>query len=155
MTDNLDKATRARNMSRVRGKDTGPEITVRRALYSAGFRFRLHRRDLPGTPDIVLSRYRTAIFVNGCFWHGHDCKRGKLPHTRADFWSTKISGNVERDKQNHARLEQAGWQVIVLWECRLRSPEDWLPSTLKALIPLKATYDTGNEIHASAIGGTI
>src|SRR5690348_80348 len=98
MADRISPAARSRNMSRVRGKDTQPELRVRRLLHAAGYRFRLHRKDLPGRPDLVLPRHRVAIFVHGCFWHGHpDCKRATIPATRTEFWTSKINRNRERD----------------------------------------------------------
>lgn len=106
-------------MARVKNKNTAPELLVRRILHRLGYRFRLHRRDLPGNPDIVLPRHHTAIFVHGCFWHGHDCPRGKRPATRPDFWNPKLDKNMERDKKNHEMLTQLGWRVVVIWECEL------------------------------------
>ena len=119
MADHLSKEARSRLMSRVKGRDTKPELAVRSALHRAGFRFRLHRRDLPGRPDVVLPRFKTVIFVHGCFWHGHDCKRGKLPSSNKSFWTTKISGNVRRDKANSDALRDLGWSTITIWECGL------------------------------------
>jgi DNA mismatch endonuclease, patch repair protein len=121
LADVVDKATRSRMMSGIRGKDTKPEIIVRKALHKAGYRFRLHRKDLPGNPDIVLPKYRTVIFVHGCFWHGHMCKNFKWPKTRPEFWREKIEGNIERDKRDIAALEALGWNVKVIWECEIRS----------------------------------
>src|SRR5271166_412112 len=106
-------------MSRVKGRNTKPELAVRSALHRAGFRFRLHQRDLPGHPDIVLAKFKTAIFVHGCFWHGHDCARGKLPTSNEAFWATKIAGNVQRDQANSETLRELGWSVITIWECGL------------------------------------
>lgn len=105
-------------MAGIKGKNTRPEIAVRKALHAAGYRFRLHRKDLPGKPDIVLPKYRTVIFVHGCFWHGHMCKNFKWPKTRPEFWREKIEGNIERDKRAVAELEQLGWNMIVIWECQ-------------------------------------
>ena len=108
-------------MSGIRGKDTKPEISVRKMLHQAGFRFRLHDRQLPGKPDVVLAKYRTAIFVHGCFWHGHkDCALFRLPGTRPEFWSEKIGGNVKRDESNIVLLMRAGWKVAIVWECTLK-----------------------------------
>ena len=119
--DRLTPDQRSANMARVRGKDTAPELAVRRALHRMGYRFRLHRRDLPGSPDIVLPRHRLALFVHGCFWHRHtDCRRSTTPQTRREFWETKFAANVERDRRNAAALEAAGWRVRVLWECKIR-----------------------------------
>jgi len=121
----LDRVTpeqRSKMMSAVRSKDTKPEMLVRRELHARGYRFRLHRRDLPGTPDIVLPSRKSAIFVNGCFWHGHDCPAGALPATRRAFWNAKIGRNRDRDAKNRSELEAAGWNVLVVWECDLRRP---------------------------------
>lgn len=108
-------------MSKIKSKDTKPEMLVRRFLFSHGFRFRLHRKDLPGNPDIVLPKFKTVIFINGCFWHGHrDCKFSTIPETNRDFWLTKISGNIIRDNESVERLKQSGWKVIVIWQCELK-----------------------------------
>jgi len=108
-------------MSGIRAKDTKPEMAVRKALFAAGFRFRLHRRDLPGAPDIVLQGRRVAVFVHGCFWHRHmACGLAKLPATNADFWRTKLDGNVERDERAVVALRTAGWRVLLVWECATR-----------------------------------
>ena len=121
MTDVLSKEQRKRCMSKIKSKDTKPEMLVRRFLFSHGFRFRLHRKDLPGNPDIVLPKYKTVIFINGCFWHGHkDCKFASIPETNRDFWLTKISGNIIRDNESVERLKQSGWKVIVIWQCELK-----------------------------------
>jgi DNA mismatch endonuclease (patch repair protein) len=106
-------------MSKVRGRDTEPEIRVRSALHAAGYRFRLHRRDLPGRPDLVLPRYRTVVFVHGCFWHGHDCRRGRKPSSNTGFWDAKLARNVERDQAAAKALAAAGWIVETVWECSL------------------------------------
>ena len=108
-------------MSHVRGKDTKPEVMVRQFLFAQGFRYRLYRKDLPGKPDIVLPKYRTVIFINGCFWHGHSgCKYATIPEANHDFWLAKISGNIERDKSNYAKLYELGWKVIEIWQCELK-----------------------------------
>jgi len=108
-------------MARIKGKNTKPELAVRRALHALGYRFRLHRSDLPGRPDIVLPRYRTAIFVHGCFWHRHPgCPKASTPKTRSDFWKDKFQTNVARDRRDAKALENADWQVLVVWECETR-----------------------------------
>lgn len=107
-------------MSAIRNKDTKPELRVRRALHQAGFRFRLHRKDLPGRPDIVLPKYRVAIFVHGCFWHRHGCGLFQLPQNRRQFWEEKLNANFARDSAAKARLLAGGWRVAVIWECTLR-----------------------------------
>lgn len=107
-------------MSGIRGKNTKPEIVVRQALHQAGFRFRIHRKELPGKPDIVLPKYRAVIFVHGCFWHGHGCHLFKWPSTHRDFWQKKISSNISRDKDNVSSLNSADWKVLNIWECTLK-----------------------------------
>lgn len=112
-------------MSRIKGKDTSPEILLRKALYSRSLRYRLHRRDLPGTPDIVFQSRRTVIFVNGCFWHRHEgCNLTTTPTTRKEFWQNKFDATVERDRRNIEALEQAGWTVIVVWQCEIEKDID-------------------------------
>ena len=119
--DRLTRQHRSWNMSRIRGKDTAPEILVRSALHRMGFRFRLHKRDLPGRPDIVLARYRTAVFVHGCFWHRHPgCTKAYTPKSRIHFWQSKFDQNVERDAAVRDQLEHLGWNVVVVWECEVR-----------------------------------
>ena len=116
-----DKATRSYNMSCIKGKGTKPEEFVRKYLFSQGFRYRKNDKRLPGTPDIVLPKYRTVIFVNGCFWHGHEgCKYFVWPKNNADFWKKKIEQNIARDKRDFLLLQEAGWRVIVVWECSLK-----------------------------------
>jgi DNA mismatch endonuclease (patch repair protein) len=122
--DHLDAPGRSANMAKVRGKDTGPEMVVRRLAHSLGMRFRLHRKDLPGRPDLIFPRRRLAVFVHGCFWHRHEgCKRATMPATRADFWADKFAKTVERDARQIAHLEQDGWRVMVVWECELKEAE--------------------------------
>jgi len=125
MADRITKAHRSWNMSRIRGRDTGPELVVRSILHRMGFRFRLHRKDLPGNPDIVLPKYHTVIFVHGCFWHRHPrCKFAYTPKSRVKFWKTKFESNVRRDKQVRRQLRKLGWNVIVIWECEARIIDD-------------------------------
>lgn len=107
-------------MSRIRGKNTAPELVIRRLLYGLGFRFRLHRKDLPGKPDIVLPGRRTVIFVHGCFWHAHGCKIGRPPKTRPEFWLPKLQRNRVRDTENEAALAVDGWRVLTVWQCEIR-----------------------------------
>jgi|SRR5665213_3337272 len=120
MADIVDAATRSRMMSRIRSKDTGIEMTVRRYLFKAGFRFRLHQKDLPGKPDLYLKKYGVVIFVHGCFWHGHMCHLFHLPKSRIEWWQEKINGNKVRDRRNLAACRRAGLRVIQVWECQLR-----------------------------------
>jgi DNA mismatch endonuclease (patch repair protein) len=121
MADVHDKATRSYNMSRIKGKNTKPEMLVRKFLFANGFRFRLHVSSLPGKPDIVLPKYKTVIFVHGCFWHGHEgCKYFVVPKTRTEWWLNKINGNKANDLKNTELLETAGWKVIQIYECNLK-----------------------------------
>ncbi|HEX8302527.1 very short patch repair endonuclease [Sphingomonas sp.] len=125
MADTISAERRSWNMSRIKGRDTGPEMRLRSLLHRAGFRFRLHPKELSGKPDIVLPKYHAVIFVHGCFWHRHDgCRNATTPSTRTDFWQAKFDGNVERDKRNRAALETAGWTVITVWECELKVDAD-------------------------------
>ena len=119
--DVVDISTRSKMMSGIKGSNTRPEMTVRRYLHSSGFRFRLHRKDLPGRPDIILSKYRLAIFVHGCFWHAHQgCKYFKVPKTRPDFWAAKLQANINRDHKSVDALVKMGWRVLCVWECATR-----------------------------------
>lgn len=123
MADRWTKDTRSRLMSRVKNKNTRPELLVRSLLHRIGYRFRLHRRDLPGSPDIVLPKHRKAIFVHGCFWHGHDCPKGKRPKTNREFWDAKLDLNIDRDRQNLEDLKRNGWEALTVWECELKDLE--------------------------------
>ncbi|MCM1330256.1 MAG: very short patch repair endonuclease [Ruminococcus sp.] len=119
--DNHDKETRSYNMSQIRSVNTKPEETVRKFLFSRGFRYRKNDRRFPGKPDIVLPKYRTVIFVNGCFWHGHNgCRYFVMPKSNTDYWKNKIERNIVRDRKNIELLKQQGWKVIVIWECQLK-----------------------------------
>jgi DNA mismatch endonuclease (patch repair protein) len=120
MADIVTPAVRSRMMSGIRGKNTRPELVVRRLLHAAGFRYRLHDKRLPGKPDLVFPKYRAAVFVHGCFWHGHDCHLFKIPKTREDFWRIKIAGNIKRDQEASELLSSKGWRVGVIWECALK-----------------------------------
>ncbi len=122
MTDVLTPDQRRMNMSRIRGRDTRPEMLIRRGLHSRGFRYRLHDRTLPGRPDLVFPQFRTAVFINGCFWHAHGCALSKLPATRQDFWRTKLQSNAVRVRKAIDALRAVGWHVLVVWECALRGP---------------------------------
>lgn len=123
MADVVEPAVRSRMMSGIRGKNTKPEMLIRRALFAAGYRFRLHRRDLPGAPDVVLPGRKVAIFGHGCFWHAHTgCKNARQPSTRPEFWRDKLEGNVARDRRNIEDLLAGGWRVLTVWECATRNP---------------------------------
>lgn len=122
MTDVLSPEQRSRCMAAIKGKDTKPEMIVRKYLFSRGLRFRVQVRKLPGTPDIVLPKYKAVIFVNGCFWHGHEgCKYFRLPKSNVDFWQNKITRNIERDVETEAELVRLGWKVIRIWECEIKA----------------------------------
>ena len=120
MADNHTKEQRSYNMSKIRSTNSAPEEKVRKYLFSKGFRYRKNVKSLPGCPDIVLSKYKTVIFVNGCFWHMHDCPRFVWPSTNIEYWEPKIRRNVERDKNNIELLQKEGWRVLVIWECELK-----------------------------------
>ena len=118
--DIVDKRTRSRMMSSVRGRDTRIEVALRRRLFRMGFRFRLHRTDLPGKPDVVLTKFSAVILIHGCFWHLHGCARSKLPATRRDWWRSKLQTNRQRDTTEIQELRDLGWRVLVVWECSIR-----------------------------------
>ena len=120
MADNLSKEVRAKNMSHIRSVNSKPEEIVRKYLFSRGFRYRKNVRSLPGCPDIVLPKYHTVIFVNGCFWHKHVCGRFVWPSSNIEYWIPKINRNVERDEINHKKLKEMGWKVLIVWECELK-----------------------------------
>jgi DNA mismatch endonuclease (patch repair protein) len=132
MTDRFAPEQRSRMMAAVRGKDTAPELYVRKHLFAAGFRFRLHVADLPGKPDILLPRYRVAVFVHGCFWHGHNCRRGVRPSSNTAFWDAKLDANIRRDRRARAALKAAGWRPIVIWQCALEMASSGLVRQLQA-----------------------
>jgi DNA mismatch endonuclease (patch repair protein) len=122
--DKLTPEHRSWNMGRIHSGNTKPEFAVRSLLHRMGYRFRLHRKDLPGKPDIIMPKYKAAVFVHGCFWHRHEgCKYSYTPKSRINFWEEKFKSNVERDKKNQAELERLGWKVVVIWECELSDPE--------------------------------
>ncbi|MGZ5528133.1 MAG: very short patch repair endonuclease [Limisphaerales bacterium] len=131
--DRLTKAQRSRLMSRVRGKDTKPELAVRSALHGLGYRYVLHQRTLPGTPDLVFPSRRKILFVHGCYWHGHSCKYGMAQSkTNVEFWQAKIAANIRRDARNLRALRSDGWQVMVIWECQVKR-KTWLKRTCQFL----------------------
>jgi DNA mismatch endonuclease (patch repair protein) len=123
VTDNRKPEQRTTTMRAVKGKDTGPEWIVRRLLHRLGYRYRLHVKELPGKPDLVFPRRHLALFVHGCFWHGHGCRIGQLPKTRLDYWGPKIAANVERDCRKEAALVASGWRVAVVWQCEITDTE--------------------------------
>ena len=135
-----DADTRSYNMSCVKSKNTKPEIWVRKYLFACGFRYRINVKKLPGTPDIVLPKYKTAIFVNGCFWHGHkNCRYFVIPKTRTEWWLDKINRNIDRDQANILALKKSGWRVITIWECQLKPAirDDTLLNLSKIILTLK------------------
>lgn len=132
MSDNLSKEIRSKNMSHIRAKNTKPEELVRKYLFAQGFRYRKNVKDLPGRPDVVLSKYRTVIFVNGCFWHKHDCPRFVWPSSNREYWIPKISGNAQRDQMHYRELRENGWNVLVVWECQLKKKQ--FNSTMEQLV---------------------
>ena len=145
MADTKTPAERSENMSRIRSTNTKPEEIVRKYLFSHGFRYRKNDKRYPGKPDIVLPKYRTIIFVNGCFWHMHGCSRSRLPRSNQEYWKPKIERNIQRDAENQQKLEADGWKVIVVWECELkkRIAEERLSrlcEEIRADIPQKTEY---------------
>jgi DNA mismatch endonuclease (patch repair protein) len=139
--DIVDTATRSRMMSGIRGKDTKPEMTVRRYLHGCGYRYRLHRKDLPGKPDIVIPRLKVCIFVHGCFWHRHPgCPFATTPKTRPEFWREKLQKNVDRDLANIDALGAAGWNVLVVWECQLKKDPEALEELSRKLRSLDPAH---------------
>jgi len=139
MSDIFSKDKRKKIMASVKEKDTGPEITIRKFLFSEGYRFTLYEKDLPGKPDIVFTKRKKIILVNGCFWHGHNCKRGKrVPKTNIDYWRKKINSNVQRDKKTISKLGKLGWRVKVVWECEI-SKKKFISDLKQFLGPPKRT----------------
>ena len=149
MVDVVDRETRSRMMSGIKGKDTAGELLIRRALHKKGYRYRLHRKDLPGRPDLVLPRHNAVIFVNGCFWHGHDCHLFKWPKTRPDFWKEKITGNRRRDKNNLQLLQEMGWRLCVVWECSLKGKKS---ASVEDICRLLTSWITSSETRLEVYG---
>jgi len=132
MVDKFSKHKRSEIMSHIKSKNTKPEITVRKIIYSLGYRYRLHRKDLPGKPDLAFIKKKKVIFINGCFWHGHSgCKKSALPDTNYEFWNNKIKNNVNRDTLNYQRLKDMGWKYLVIWQCELKNDK---PENIKSKI---------------------
>jgi DNA mismatch endonuclease, patch repair protein len=138
MADIVTPEVRSRMMAGIRGKDTKPEMIVRRGLHAMGFRYRLHDKSLPGKPDLVFPKYKAVVFVHGCFWHKHDCRYFKWPKTRPEFWRSKISANVRRDCLVFEELRKAGWRIGVIWECALRQTRD----------PVEQIYNLSDWLHS-------
>lgn len=137
MSDIFSFQKRSDIMSKISGKNTKPEILVRKFLFSKGFRYRINVKTLPGKPDIVLPKYKTVIFINGCFWHGHNCKKGKLPSSNIDFWKEKISNNKLRDDKNSDLLIKLGWKVIIIWQCEVSKIDNRIKILNKLLEDIK------------------
>lgn len=143
MVDIVSPAVRSRMMSGIQGKNTKPEIMVRKMLHAMGYRFRLHQRDLPGVPDIVMPGRKVAIFVHGCFWHMHGgCRFAKLPSTRAEFWKAKLQSNIDRDQSSTVKLNALGWRVLWVWECSIRAKDapEALPTQLRMWIDGESAF---------------
>lgn len=137
MSDIFSPPKRSDIMSKIRGKNTKPEILVRKFLFSQGLRYRLNVKTLPGKPDIVLPKYKTVIFINGCFWHGHTCKKGQIPSTNIDFWKEKILSNKSRDDKNAMLLTKLGWNVITIWQCEISKIDNRIKTLNKLLEDIK------------------
>jgi len=151
MTDIVDKKTRSRMMSGIQGKNTKPEVMVRKALFADGFRYRLHDKQLPGKPDLVFPKYRAVILINGCFWHLHGCHLFKWPSSRPEFWKHKLESNRERDLRNMEQLRQQGWRVLVIWQCALKGKQR-LP--FEQVIQLTSDWLRGKVEHLEITGQT-
>jgi DNA mismatch endonuclease (patch repair protein) len=152
MADIVSSEKRSEMMSGIRGKDTKPELIVRGLLDRKGYRFRLHRKDLPGKPDIVLPKWKTVIFVNGCYWHGHEgCHLFRPPKTRAEFWTAKISSNQARDQRNYSALQKNGWNTVVIWECavskKMRLTDDAFVSLVGKAISSQRAFEEIRGAH--------
>lgn len=150
LPDIVDAQTRSRMMAGIKGKNTKPELLIRKGLHALGFRFRLHSKAVTGKPDLVLKKYSAAIFVHGCFWHGHNCHLFKMPSTRTDFWEAKINRNRQRDQQVKAQLQASGWRRLVIWECALKGKTrlDFDP-----LIEGVALWLRGSQLEGEIVGG--
>jgi DNA mismatch endonuclease (patch repair protein) len=133
MTDNVTPEKRRWTMAQVHSENTSPEMRVRKAIHAAGFRYRLYRKDLPGKPDLTLSKYRIVVFVHGCFWHWHGCKRSRMPSSNTEYWRRKIDNNVRRDRENLEKLKNLGWEPVSVWECELKEGSEALIEKLRGL----------------------
>ncbi len=151
MADTLSPEERSRLMARIRSRDTKPEMYVRKAVWRAGFRYRLHSRTLPGKPDLVLSQYKIAVFVHGCFWHQHGCAKTSRPSSNREFWDRKLDGNVARDARNRAALQALGWTVLTIWECSLEEGTADVLSVLKRLRAMRSTANDRSDDRPSTI----
>lgn len=154
MPDIVDAATRSRMMAGIRAADTKPELVIRRGLHGLGFRFRLHSAKLPGKPDLILPRFRAVIFVNGCFWHGHDCALFRLPGTRTEFWKAKIERNRARDRDVFDALASSGWRQLTIWECAMRGKGRMEPDALLDRVAVWLTGQGETTQIRGAVHGT-
>ncbi|MET0545837.1 MAG: very short patch repair endonuclease [Caulobacterales bacterium] len=146
--DKFDAKTRSAVMRAVKSKDTAPEMKVRRLAHALGYRYRLHRKDLPGAPDLTFPRLRKVIFVHGCFWHGHDCARGaRMPKANQEYWRAKIIRNKTRDGQTQERLKSLGWAVLTIWECELRAEAE-LKARVTAFLTEYGVNERGNPVNS-------
>ena len=143
MVDHVDKHTRSKIMAKVKSKDTGPEMQVRQSLHRAGFRFRVHRADLPGSPDLSFPRHRIALFVHGCFWHSHGCKKSQMPKSNMSYWADKIRRNAGRDSQVRSELELLGWKWRVIWQCELAAGIERVSNELSGKAAVEGNGSTG------------
>ncbi|MCK4447907.1 MAG: DNA mismatch endonuclease Vsr [Candidatus Marinimicrobia bacterium] len=135
MTDIFSPKKRSQIMKKIGPKNSKQELFIRKLIFSFGYRYRLHRKDLPGKPDLVFPKYKKVIFINGCFWHHHNCKRGKLPETNREFWKKKILGNVKRDKENYKELKEFGWKILVVWQCEIKTKNtEYLQQKIKSFL---------------------
>jgi DNA mismatch endonuclease, patch repair protein len=157
LTDTVSSSKRSEMMAGIKGRDTKPELQIRRLLHRLGYRFRLHWKDLPGRPDIVLHKYRTAIFVHGCFWHGHDdCSLFRLPRSRENFWAEKIAANRTRDAQAEAAIRELGWKNITVWECAMKGKSALAGDRLiEVLLASIASSNEDSEIRGSKTSKTL
>jgi len=150
MADVVDPETRSRMMSSIRGANTKPELNVRRRLHAAGFRYGLHRKDLPGRPDLVMPRHDAVIFVHGCYWHRHSgCRLATTPSTRTEFWTAKFTANKERDRRNITKLRDRGWRVAIVWECEVRTATDADEAVTELIAWLLSDRDQVEIPHAA------
>ncbi len=148
MADVVTREKRSAMMAGIRGKNTRPEILIRKALYATGFRYRLHGKELPGKPDLVLPKYKTVVFVHGCFWHRHHCHLFKWPSTRRDFWEEKINGNASRDEIQKQQLLAMGWKIIIVWECALKGKQKMeFPKIIIAIVQAIKNPDSPSIIE--------
>jgi len=150
--DLLTKEKRSWNMSRIKGKDTQPELAIRKALYRKGYRYRIHNKVLPGKPDLVLKKYRAVIFIDGCFWHAHNCHLFKWPKTRQEFWQKKISGNKQRDQRNRTELKKQEWRILTIRECSLKGKTRL---TIEKVIHLTSEWLESNDSDYEITGGLV